>query len=186
MIAIPLPLKAQFEKSLRNKLVPDRLHGFYKKWLRYYLDFCAKYRFSPRQKESLPRFIGKLREKQQTKTQQEQAVKSITLYYEIVSQEAKNELTGKSPNYRIGTALDNPKIYAIREGSETPVQDGKVVPAPRHDFAMASHGRSPSRGFRSEGRTDTKRERGASWKAQFSSLEDEIRKGGTFVQKLHN
>ena len=175
MIAIPLPLKAQFEKSLRNKRVPDRLHGFYKKWLRYYLDFCAKYRFSPRQKESLPRFIGKLRKKKQSKTQQEQAVKAITLYYKIVSREAKNELTGKSPNYRIGTALDNPKPYAIQEGAETTVKDEKVVPAPRHDFAMASHGRSPSRGSRSEGRTDTKRERGASWKAQFSSLEEEIR-----------
>ncbi len=73
MLVIPAALQAQFEEHLRNRAVPNRLHGEYKKWLRYYLDFCVKYHFSPFQKESLPRFIHKLQEKKQSKDQQGQA-----------------------------------------------------------------------------------------------------------------
>jgi len=30
---------------LRNTAVPKKMHGLYRKWLRYYLDFCKKYDF---------------------------------------------------------------------------------------------------------------------------------------------
>jgi len=43
MLAIPSALHAQFEEHLGNEAVPNGLHGVYKKWLRYYLDFCQKY-----------------------------------------------------------------------------------------------------------------------------------------------
>ena len=87
MLAIPSALQTQFEEYLRNKGIPNRLQGEYKKWLRYYLDFCEKYHFPPTRKESLPRFIRKLQEKKQTDAQREQALKAITVYYEIVKQE---------------------------------------------------------------------------------------------------
>ena len=45
MLAIPSALQAQFEEYLRNKEIPNSLQGAYKKWLRYYLDFCQKYHF---------------------------------------------------------------------------------------------------------------------------------------------
>jgi site-specific recombinase XerD len=83
MLDIPSALKEQFEEYLLNKPIPNSSRGAYKKWLRYYLDFCRKYNFPPIRKESLPRFILKLQEKKQTKVQQAQAVKAITLYYEI-------------------------------------------------------------------------------------------------------
>ena len=85
MLAIPSALQAQFEEYLRNKAIPNSLQGAYKKWLRYYLDFCQKYHFPPIHKESLPPFIRKLQEKKQTKVQQEQAVMAITLYYEVLT-----------------------------------------------------------------------------------------------------
>ena len=81
---LPSALREQFEEYLRNKPIPNSSIWAYKKWLRYYLDFCRKYNFSPIRKESLLRFIRKLQEKKQTKVQQEQAVKAITLYYEIL------------------------------------------------------------------------------------------------------
>jgi hypothetical protein len=81
MLPSPSVLQAQFEEYLRNKPVPTRIHGEYKEWLRYYLDFCEKYRFSPERNESLPRFIRKLQEKKQTDEQRRPAVKAITLYY---------------------------------------------------------------------------------------------------------
>jgi hypothetical protein len=82
MLAIPSALQTKFEEHLQNKTIQNSLHGVYKKWLQYYLDFCRKYHFPPIHKESLPHFIHKLQEKKQTKVQQEQAVMAITLYYE--------------------------------------------------------------------------------------------------------
>ena len=84
MLAIPSALQSKFEEHLRNKTIQNSLHGVYKKWLQYYLDFCRKYHFPPIHKESLPRFIHKLQEKKQTKVQQEEAVMAIALYYEIL------------------------------------------------------------------------------------------------------
>ena len=84
MLAIPSTLQNQFEAYLKSKAIPVQFHGPYKKWLRYYLDFCQKYNFSPINHESLPHFIQKLQEKGQTKAQQNQASEAITLYYLIV------------------------------------------------------------------------------------------------------
>ena len=56
----------------------------YQKWLRYYLDFCRKYNFPQTQCGSLTHFLVKLQEKKQTKTQQDQASHSISLYYELI------------------------------------------------------------------------------------------------------
>jgi len=60
MLNVPPSLLKQYEEYLRKKTIPNNFHGTYKKWLRYYLDFCQKYNFSPPQKNSLPHFIRKL------------------------------------------------------------------------------------------------------------------------------
>jgi hypothetical protein len=65
--SIPSALQTKFEEHLRNKTIQSSLHGVYKKWLQYYLDFCRKYHFPPIHKESPPHFILKLQEKKQTK-----------------------------------------------------------------------------------------------------------------------
>jgi hypothetical protein len=49
------------------------LRNYYKKWLRYYLDFCQKYKQPISTKESLQQFIKKLQEKNQTPERQKQA-----------------------------------------------------------------------------------------------------------------
>lgn len=74
MLAIPSALQTKFEEHLRNKTIQNSLHGVYKKWLQYYLDFCRKYHFPPIHKESLPHFILKLQEKKQTTAQQELSI----------------------------------------------------------------------------------------------------------------
>ena len=47
MLAILSLLQSRFEEHLRNKTIPDNLQWQYKKWLRYYLDYCVKYHCSP-------------------------------------------------------------------------------------------------------------------------------------------
>jgi hypothetical protein len=77
MQAIPSALQAMFEDYLRSKAIPDPLLWSYRKWLHYYLGYCEKYLFSSRDRTSLPRFIGKLRDKKQTEQQQRQAAEAV-------------------------------------------------------------------------------------------------------------
>ncbi len=84
MLSIPSKLQTQFEACLRKNVVPTHAHGLYKKWLRYYRDFCQKYDFPQEHQESLPHFLKKLQDKKQTTAQQEQAAHAISLYYELL------------------------------------------------------------------------------------------------------
>ena len=84
MRTIPSPLLAQFEASLRNRAIPNNAHGSYKKWLRFYLDFCEKYHFVESTSESLAHFLRKLQEKRQTEAQQQEASHAVSLYYELI------------------------------------------------------------------------------------------------------
>ncbi len=91
MITIPSDLQELFAKLMSEKAIPDRIGWQYKKWLRYYLDFCSKYNFPPAQKGSLARFLNKLKEKNQTKSQQEQAMDAVRLYYQIAARDGLQE-----------------------------------------------------------------------------------------------
>lgn len=43
MISIPAALLTRFEECLFAHNIADTYHIHYKKWLRFYLDFCEKY-----------------------------------------------------------------------------------------------------------------------------------------------
>ena len=83
MIVIPSVVQMRFQKYLREKAIPHNMYRIYMKWLRYYLDFCAKYQQPSKQKESLPAFILKLQQKHQSPAQQEQAARIIKLNHEL-------------------------------------------------------------------------------------------------------
>jgi integron integrase len=83
MFQVPPQIVARFQKLLFQKSIPKASHFHYQKWLRYYLDFCNKYQFSPANKQSLSRFTSKLAEKRQTQEQQRQAAHAVSLYYQL-------------------------------------------------------------------------------------------------------
>lgn len=89
MVSIPPALMLKFDEQLQIRAIPGTLHGAYQKWLRYYLDFCQKYHFPPKQEKSLPSFMQKLQEKRQSKVHQEQAAAAITIYYDILREMGK-------------------------------------------------------------------------------------------------
>ena len=64
--------------------VPQREQWDYLKWLRYYLDFCSKYRHAPRDDDSLAPLLEKLSSKNQSLDRQRQAAKAVGLYYDLV------------------------------------------------------------------------------------------------------
>ncbi len=94
MIPIPQNINTLYSALLIQKAVPDKYHPYYRKWLRYYLDFCQKYGFIQSDTKSLPHFIKKLKEKKQTDLQQKQAADAIYIYYgEETIREDKNVLS---------------------------------------------------------------------------------------------
>ena len=92
-------IQASYELLLFEKEIPRMDHRFYKKWLRYYLDFCVKYHFESSSKESLPHFIQKLRQKKQSNQQQRQASDAISIFYEMELSNSRNKIaTRKKKN----------------------------------------------------------------------------------------
>ena len=69
MKPIPAEIQIRYDAALVKKDVPLPAHFHYKKWLRYYLGFYLKYRYEISRKESLPYFVKKLKDKNQTEQQ---------------------------------------------------------------------------------------------------------------------
>ncbi len=86
MLKVPEKIDSGFNAFLDKSQIPITHYNYYKKWLRYYLDYCHKYRFDPLNPASLPNFINKLKDKKQTGLQQKQAHESISLFYELIRQ----------------------------------------------------------------------------------------------------
>src|SRR3989338_6035427 len=84
MLNIPAALFTKYNLLLNKKSVPVSVHNNYKKWLRFYLDFCHKYCHQYADRESLKYFMIKLHEKNQSPVMQEEAAKAVSLYYEIL------------------------------------------------------------------------------------------------------
>ncbi|MDY7038655.1 MAG: integron integrase [Thermodesulfobacteriota bacterium] len=88
MVPIPQNDLARFNKALLQSAVPVSFHVHYRKWLRYFLDFCRKYPPPAAKSEQIRLFVEKLRSKKQTPQQCSQAAHAISLYFE--SQKWKN------------------------------------------------------------------------------------------------
>lgn len=67
-MSIPTEIQIMYTAALNKKGVPQQIHSHYRKWLRYYLDFCHKYNHEPSIRESVAPFIKKLKDKNQTGT----------------------------------------------------------------------------------------------------------------------
>jgi hypothetical protein len=61
MFVVPEELQSQFSELLIAKAIPSNRHGAYRKWLRFYLDFCKKSALEVKDKERLGLFIKKLK-----------------------------------------------------------------------------------------------------------------------------
>ena len=82
MLPIPDTVLARFDAVLDKIAVAPTLRAHFKKWLRHFLDFCSKYPVPDIRSDQVRLFIDKLREKGQTKAQQEQAAYAVSLYFE--------------------------------------------------------------------------------------------------------
>jgi integron integrase len=74
----------RYEAILKKKSMDVSRHADFKKWLRYFLDFCNKYPVPDSRPEQVRLFTEKLREKKQTADQLKQAAYAVSLYFEIL------------------------------------------------------------------------------------------------------
>ena len=114
MLNIPVALFTKYGILLNKKSVPKSIHYNYKKWLRFYLDFCHKYCYLYADKESLKHFMVKLHEKNQSPAMQEEAAKAVSLYYEML----EDSKAGDSPE-------PHPHPDPLPDGEGIKWKDGK-------------------------------------------------------------
>lgn len=97
MIKIPEALQKKYSLLLTNSDVPPDLYKNYRKWLRYYLDFCQKYQHPYGDKKSSLLFLDELKQKNQPADQRHQARGAVRLYYKGLGQ-ANKQQTGVTPD----------------------------------------------------------------------------------------
>jgi integron integrase len=86
MIKLPKALWDKFNDWLGRDRVDDNRHGEYRKWLRYYLDFCHKYSHGYVDERSLGLFVRKLETKGEHSSQVEEASCAVRMYYRIAEE----------------------------------------------------------------------------------------------------
>jgi integron integrase len=120
MLSIPPELARLYDTLLEQKDVAVKQRSHYKKWLRYYLDFCHKYAFEPTDRQSFPAFDEKLRAKNQSEALRQQAYHAVSLYYEIVFSDS-DTMQGKPAEASVQTVLKN-RYASAKEGmTESPI-----------------------------------------------------------------
>jgi integron integrase len=187
MLVIPVELQSRYEDFLRRKAIPKNEQGAYQKWLRYYLDYCRKYRTPPKYKNSLPLFIQKLVDKQQSKSQRTQAAKAVTLYYDLLDELGiPYKAAAARPGVSFGNASFNDEkpmadsappakqvqgekiltTYPGRTASSSDVQRFGVSENDKNQPQSPVHKLTPAK---------TAQQTGASWKSEYARLGDAIR-----------
>jgi hypothetical protein len=79
MIPVPNDVMGKYNAVLKEHGIDGALISDYKKWLRYFFDFCAKYAESVCLSEQVRLFLQKLREKKQSEAKCRQAAHAVSL-----------------------------------------------------------------------------------------------------------
>ena len=132
MLPIPEYISVQFNDVLRQRAIPDSFHIHYRKWLRYFLDFCEKYPPPEAKSEQVRLFTEKLRSKKQTPQQCNQAAHAISLFFE--SQQVKNRAPAGAVNSRKTPASPAFAPYKVRNTNDTA---GGMKPAAMPETTIA-------------------------------------------------
>ena len=122
MDALPQALETVFAAKLASEGVPESQRSAYRKWLRFYLDFCRKYRHRTRAPASLPLFLEKLAAKGQSEARQQEAAIAVEWYRSLAQAAAtasSREREGRQPKTKGGVLrARDPKQEQVAKGSQ--------------------------------------------------------------------
>ncbi|HHO48348.1 MAG TPA: integron integrase [Desulfobacteraceae bacterium] len=164
MFQIPAGLVDRYTAFIAHRGVHAGQRLFYIKWLRYYLDFCHKYNFQNKSKQSLTFFIQKLAEKKQPENLKKQALHAVTFFYEMVhpiSREGQRE-----PSF--GDV--EPHAYSAPVNPRSLVHTGSIS----QQVSIAAEKATCGYGQHPHGR-EKNRQSGVDWTEVFSKLKNEIK-----------
>ena len=116
MLPIPEAILTPFDAIMENKSLPPRLRQDYRKWLRFFLDFRAKYQPPDSRSEQVRLFSEKLKSKGQSPQQLKQAAKAVSLFFATQSKERPAPRTGLKGENIGGFALTSGVKGAARPG----------------------------------------------------------------------
>ena len=116
MLQIPKNIIHLYDTCLERDRIATKLHVHYKKWLRYYLDFCHKYNFKPADKKSFPSFNDKLKAKNQPELFRKQAYHAVCLYYSIIAPMKDNPTATSSISNSIKEGNSEVFVPAAEQG----------------------------------------------------------------------
>lgn len=110
MLKLPTTLNQKFDNLLLNKSFSDKDRAFYKKWLCFYWDFCHKYQHDAFHSRSLPLFLQKLQDKNQSEQQQNQAKQAVSLFFEMHTGSEQPLTRNKSVSIASGQSANHTKV----------------------------------------------------------------------------
>ena len=187
MISIPQEIQTIYGALLVQQNVPLQHHASYKKWLRYYWDFCHKHHFATKKAESLPAFIDKLRSKRQPEVLCEQARQAVLLYCTLDAGTIQSQKSTKAQVVPVVNTPDHNSHLPITEHEpySFPINEelDNVKPAQHYSKNQALHSPGeiidnvPSTNIAEPHMPDAAalKERGANWQGIYDGLVAEIK-----------
>ena len=107
MFQLPDQLVAAYRMYFGRKGRNGELLSDYLKWLRFFLDFCAKYNIDGDDPDRLRQFIGKLKEKGQSEDQRRQAYHAVSLYFALLNEHSSGSHTNDTRNDSAGPVAEH-------------------------------------------------------------------------------
>ena len=92
MFRVSDEMVCRFDAAMDAAGIGMQERGYYQKWLRYYLDFCDKYRLPSVESGSLTPFLEKLASKNQSDVQRRQASRAVRLFLGMYRSPKKESL----------------------------------------------------------------------------------------------
>lgn len=123
MLLVPRSLYAQYAAHLKLRGIPVARHAEYKKWLRYFLDFCNKYAPPGSNSQQVRLFCEKLRDKLQSETQRKEAAHAISLFLEMQQPSISADPDGNEYSEKGKTAHDAVSMVNESPGAWMPSSD---------------------------------------------------------------
>jgi hypothetical protein len=143
---VPISILNSFETILEDRRIPTAQRANYRKWLRYFWDFCAKYPVPEARSDQVRLFTDKLREKKQTPFQQNQEAHAISLYFQMQhNDEIQHADRHTSPASEVETDPSVPffsELQQVQEGS-LPLCEAISLPEQAPTFVVAHPQRQP-------------------------------------------